>query len=57
MVINNEPGGHVFAMQGGTENDEGTFMSVTIPAVMVSAVLYGEAAFCVMGGVSIPYCL
>ncbi|CAM9853566.1 unnamed protein product [Ascophyllum nodosum] len=35
VVINNEPGGHVFAMQGGTENDEGTFMSVTIPAVMV----------------------
>lgn len=35
VVLNNEPGGHVFAMTGHAES-EGELSGVTIPVIMVS---------------------
>ena len=35
VVVNNEPGGHMFAMPGHSDDEDGVLSSVNIPVIMV----------------------
>lgn len=47
VVVNNEPGGNVFAMPGHGDDEDGVLSSVDIPVIMVrSAMLSGCSDAC-----------